>query len=128
RGGAELMVRGAPARRYAKALFQLASENGQVPAVRAELDALVELLDASPTLAGVLLQPLPPVAPRTAVLEAVGERLGSGPLLRSFCRVLIEHRRLVDLAPIRLEYGRLPDEPGGLRRGTRRRRGAPRSA
>ncbi len=109
------MARGAAGRRYAKALFQLASESGQVAPVRAELDELDALLRASPALAGVLLQPLQPVEQRRAVLASVADRLGAGPLLRSFYQVLIEHRRLVDLGAIRAEYGRLADEQAGLR-------------
>jgi F-type H+-transporting ATPase subunit delta len=114
------MARGGAARRYAKALFQLASENAQVAPVRGDLDALCNLLAESPELGDVLLQPLYPVEQRRSVLAAVADRLGAGPLLRSFCRVLIEHRRLVDLEAIRAEYARLADEQAGLRRATLR--------
>jgi len=110
------MARGAAGRRYAKALFQLATEAGQVAQVRGDLDALAALLVASPELAGVLLQPLRPVAERRRVLEAVAERMGAGALLRHFYQVLIAHRRLVDIEAIRAEFSRLADEQAGLRR------------
>jgi len=110
------MAKGAAGRRYAKALFQLASEAGQVAPVRAELDALATLLVENAELAGVLLQPLRPVAERRRVLEAVAARMGAGALLRHFYQVLIAHRRLVDIEAIRVEFARLADEQAGLRR------------
>jgi F-type H+-transporting ATPase subunit delta len=110
------MAQGAAGRRYAKALFQLASEAGQVAALRKDLDALAELLAESPELASVLLQPLRPVAERRKVLAAVAERMGAGPLLLRFYQVLIDHRRLVDIEAIRAEFARLADEQAGLRR------------
>jgi F-type H+-transporting ATPase subunit delta len=110
------MGQGAAGRRYAKALFQLASEAGQVAQVRRELDHLATLLAESPELAGVLLQPLRPVAERRKVLAAVAERMHAGPLLRPFYQVLIDHRRLVDLESIRVEFAGLADEQAGLRR------------
>jgi F-type H+-transporting ATPase subunit delta len=108
----------AAARRYAKALFQLAEEAGQVAPVRGELDALAKLLAEHRELAEVLLQPLHPVAQRRAVMAGVAERLGGSALLRSFLSYLIDRRRLVEFAAIRAEYARLADERAGVTRAT----------
>lgn len=110
------MASGAAARRYAKALFQLAAESGQVAQVRGEMGALAALLEQSPELAGVLFQPLYPVEQRAAVLAAVTERLQAGALLRRFYQVLIDHRRLLDFEAIRAEFERLADESAGVER------------
>lgn len=110
------MAKGAAARRYAKALFQLAAEAGEVEKVRAEMGALAQLLEQSPELAGVLLQPLYPVSQRSAVLAAVAERLSSSTLLRRFYQVLIDQRRLLDFEAIRAEFERLADEAAGVER------------
>lgn len=110
------MAKGAAARRYAKALFQLAAEAGEVEKVRAEMGALAQLLEHSPELAGVLLQPLYPVSQRSAVLAAVAERLSSSTLLRRFYQVLIDQRRLLDFEAIRAEFERLADEAAGVER------------
>jgi len=104
----------AAARRYANALFQLAEEGGQVDEIRAQLDALAALLERSPELAQVLMQPLYPVKERRAVMNAVAERLAAGPLLRQFWAYLIDRRRLVQFEAIRGEYGRLADERAGV--------------
>jgi F-type H+-transporting ATPase subunit delta len=106
------------ARRYAKALFQLAEETGAVAEVRGQVDALSTLLAEHGELGDVLLRPLYPVAQRRAVMAAVAERLGAGPLLRSFLSYLIDRRRLLDFAAIRAEYGRLADERAGITRAT----------
>ena len=106
------------ARRYAKAMFQLAEESGSAADVRGQLDALAKLLAEHGELGEVLLRPLYPVAQRRAVMAAVAERLGAAPLLRSFLSYLIDHRRLVDFAAIRDEYGRLADERAGIVRAT----------
>ncbi len=104
----------AAARRYARALFSLASESGNAEGVQHELDAMGELLDRNPQLAASLFRPLHPVASRRALLEAICERLGTSALLRSFYSLLIDQRRLVDFPAIRVEFGRLADGAAGL--------------
>jgi F-type H+-transporting ATPase subunit delta len=106
------------ARRYAKALFQLAEEAGRVIEVRGELEALASVLADHRELSGVLLRPLHPVAQRRAVLAAVADRLGASPLFKSFLSFLIDRRRLLQLDVIGAEYGRLADERAGLTRAT----------
>lgn len=108
------MASGAAGRRYAKALFQLASEVGQVAAVRAELDGLAVVIAENPAFADVLHQPLYPVKERRAVLDAVAERIQASALLRRFYQVLIDHRRLLDFETIRAEFTRLADEQAGV--------------
>ena len=108
------MAKVAAARRYAKALFSIASEESGVPAVRDELARLARLLAESAELRGVLLQPLHPAAQRRAVLGAVAERIGAGPLLRRFLSFLVDQRRLVDFESIRAEYERLADAAAGM--------------
>jgi F-type H+-transporting ATPase subunit delta len=110
------MAKAAAARRYAKALFSLARDDGRVDAVRGEVDRLGALLAESGELRAVLLQPLHPVAQRRSVLAAVAERLGASPLLRSFLSFLVDQRRLVDFDTIRAEYARLADDAAGVRK------------
>ena len=108
------MARTTAARRYAKALFSLAREDGRVAEVRAEVERLGRLIEESPELRGVLLQPLHPVAERRAVLAAVAERLGASPLLQHFLSFLVDQRRLVDWEAIEAEFARLADAAAGL--------------
>jgi F-type H+-transporting ATPase subunit delta len=110
------MARGAAARRYAKALFELAKEGGQVAAVVGELTSMGDLLEGSPELHDVLFRPLHPVSQRRGVLNGVTERIGASPTVQSFFSLLIDQRRLVDFPAIREEFERLASEDAGLRR------------
>ncbi len=110
------MARGAAARRYAKALFELARDADRVVPVRDELDTLGGLLDEHEELASVLLQPLHPASQRRGVLNGLLERMNASELLRHFLAFLIDQRRLLDLEAIRGEYARLADEAAGKKK------------
>jgi F-type H+-transporting ATPase subunit delta len=103
-------------RRYARALFSIASEDGNVASVREELRRLGALLEESPELRDVLLQPLHPAAERRRVLEGVAEKLAASSLLRRFYSYLIDQRRLVAFDQIEAEFVRLADEAAGKKK------------
>ncbi len=106
----------AAARRYARALFALAKEMENVPAVRRELDELAALLDENPALSRSLFRPLHPAAQRRGLLRAVCARAGTSTRLRNFYSFLIDQRRLVDFPAIRHEFGVLADDAAGRTR------------
>ena len=110
------MARGAAARRYAKALFELAKEAEKVAEVVGELTSMEDLLEGNPELHGVLFRPLHPVAQRRAVLDGVTDRIGASPTVQNFFSLLIDQRRLVDFPAIHEEFERLVSEDAGLRR------------
>jgi F-type H+-transporting ATPase subunit delta len=107
------MVRTAAARRYAKALFQIACEDASVEGVRGELDRLEELFEELPELRDALFRPLHPVAQRRAALTAVAERLGTSASVQNFYAFLIDQRRIVHFSEIREEFERLAEEAEG---------------
>jgi F-type H+-transporting ATPase subunit delta len=107
------MRSGAVARRYARALFALAREDGRIEEVRRELDALCELVEGSEDLANAILRPLFPSRERRQVLRAVCERLGASDTLRRFCSFLVDRRRVVELDAIRAAFAALADEAAG---------------
>jgi len=102
------------ARRYARALFSLATEEQQVPRLREQIEGMSKLFDSEPALRRALFRPLHPVAERRAVLRAVSERLGLDGVLRNFLVYLVDQRRLVAFDAICDEYARLADEAAGL--------------
>jgi F-type H+-transporting ATPase subunit delta len=104
----------AAARRYAKALFQIAHEDRRVSEVSDELDTLATLLDENQELKDALLTPLHPVKDRKGVLAAIAQSTQTSPAVTNFYRYLIDQRRLVDFYGIREEYQRLADEDAGL--------------
>ena len=110
------MKSGAAARRYARALFALAREEGRIEEVRRELDALGALLDANAELSHAILRPLFPSGERRRALRAVCERLGSSDTVRRFCSFLVDRRRIIELEAVRTAYGALADEAAGRMR------------
>ena len=103
----------AAARRYARALFSLAKEEGRVAEIRQELEQLANLLAESEDLHHALFRPLHPVAERRAVLREVADRLGFSATARNFFSFLVDQRRLVDFEGIREGYERLADAAAG---------------
>lgn len=107
------MQSSAAARRYARALFSLARDEGAVESARGELRRVASLLDTAPELRAAVFRPLHPVAERRAVLRAVGARLNLSRNVHNFLLYLIDQRRLVDFDAIQSEYERLADEAAG---------------
>jgi len=110
------MRAGSSARRYARALFALAGEEGRVEEVRRELDALVALIEGNEELSHAIFRPLHPAAERRRVLRATCERLGASPTLQRFCAFLVDQRRVVEIAEIRAAYAALADAAAGRMR------------
>ena len=113
RAGGHSVSNTAAARRYASALFSLASDEGEAQSIREQLDGMNRLLDENPELRRRLFQPLHPVVERRSVLIGVCERGGLSRSVQNFFSYLIDQRRLVDFAGIRDEYERLADEAAG---------------
>jgi F-type H+-transporting ATPase subunit delta len=104
----------AAARRYARALFAIAAENGAVAQVRSELARVAELFESDPALRSTLFRPLHPVAERRAVLRSLCEHLALMPSVQNFFAYAIDQRRLVDFDAIRGEFEALADAEAGL--------------
>lgn len=105
------------ATRYARALQELAVEQGQTEAWGAEVDRLVQIVSA-PELADRLLSPQLPDRARLEAVTAIGEKLGLSFPLRSFAVVVARHGRLADLPAIAQAYQRLLDQRLGRARAT----------
>jgi len=101
------------ARRYSRALFSIAQDDGSTDTVRAELETLAKLVDETPELRDELFRPLRPVRVRRNVLSSVAERLGFSTTVKNFLTFLIDQRRFVDFTAIKDEFERLADEAAG---------------
>ena len=89
------------ARRYARALFSVGREAGEVRRLLEELDVLTEEILESDELRRVLFAPIHPRAERKGVLSSIGERLGLSPELRAFVALLVDENRTTLLPAIR---------------------------
>jgi F-type H+-transporting ATPase subunit delta len=104
------------AKRYAKALFNLAHEEGRIEQYREELAGIVDLFEANPNLASVLQSPLYPEAARKAIMASVVTSANLSPILASLMNLLIEKNRIAHLAGIKDYYLGLIDDHANVAR------------
>lgn len=104
------------AKRYAKALFNLALEGGQVEQYCQELDGFAGLLREAPSVADAIQNPLYPEATRKSIFATVAEKSGLTPIMRSYVGLLLEKGRLQHLPEIAEYYHRLMDEHANIAR------------
>jgi F-type H+-transporting ATPase subunit delta len=103
----------AVARRYAKALWMLAREEGRLEPVAQELQTFARVLADDAALRDALLRPWVKAATKRAIVLAVTERLGVSALSRNFLALVAQRRRLAVLADIIDAYQALVDEGAG---------------
>jgi F-type H+-transporting ATPase subunit delta len=103
------MIVGAIARRYAKALFSLADEQGQVEKWSSGLDALGQALASSPELRETLSSPAFEKEQRRGVVASIGASLGLAETVRNFLLLLADRNRLAYLPAIVANFRDLAD-------------------
>jgi F-type H+-transporting ATPase subunit delta len=103
----------AAARRYARAVFELAESEGQVDAWARRLEQLREVL-SDPEVARVLTNPTIATDERMALVS----NLFDGGEATNLAKLLIESDRVRDVGAIAEEFERLADEAGGRVRAT----------
>ncbi len=103
------MIVGSIARRYAKALFSLADEQGQVEQWSTALDALGRALASSPELRETLESPLFEKEQRRNVVAALGKSIGLAETPSSFLLLLADRTRLAYLPAIIQDFRDLAD-------------------
>lgn len=103
----------ATARRYAKAVFMIGSEEGTVDAVARELSDLAATLKGSPELLELLSSPVVRADARQAVMKDVLARSGVSATVRNLALLLTDRRKGALLPEVAEAYGRLSDEKAG---------------
>jgi F-type H+-transporting ATPase subunit delta len=106
------MIEGKLSRRYAAALFQLASETRNAEEIGAELDRFYQLYASTP-LRTVLTNPAFDIRSRKNVALQTAQQLQLSPLTIRFLSLLIDRDRLAHLDSIIGFYHRLEDEARG---------------
>ncbi len=110
------MISSGAARRYARALFSLARDDGSVDAVREQIAGLADLLSSNDELRHAILRPLHPSKERRAALDGVCQRLGVSDTVRNFCAFLVDQRRVIEFEAIRNAFVELADAAAGVER------------
>jgi F-type H+-transporting ATPase subunit delta len=112
------MVNVSIARRYARALLDVAAEAQRTDAVAEQLAAFVTIFEKSRELSDVLLNPAYTRAQRSQVVEALMGMLGTvEPVLANTLRLLVERNRLIYLPDISRVYRDMADVRAGRARG-----------
>lgn len=82
------------AKRYAKALVQLAEEEKTVDKTKADLDAFTSAVDALPALQKLFASPIFTPENKKAVIKELAEKLGMQPTTQRFVEHLAETGRI----------------------------------
>ena len=103
------MIVGSIARRYAKALFSLADEQGQVEKWSSGLDGLGRALASSPELRETLSSPMFDREQRRGVVGELAKSLGLPETVRNFLLLLADRNRVGYLSAIVVNFRDLAD-------------------
>ena len=104
------MKGGAAARRYAKALMELARRDGIIAEIGTQLQQHEALLRVNVPLQRVLENPSINVQVKIDILTTLLERTEPAPLMGNFLLLLVKKRRLRHLEAICLHYERMASE------------------
>lgn len=107
------MPRETAARRYARALFEIAQEEGTLERFEGELVRVVDLLGSNDDLQHVLLNPVFEADARKQIVRELAVRLSVGPLVTNFLCLLLDKRKLAQLPAIARIYRELVDRAAG---------------
>jgi len=101
------------AARYAEALFDLARERGLIEKIRAELDLLVQTVEAAAGLRALMERPdVDPERKIAIITAALGGRFSETVL--ALLGTLIRHRRGAEIPALADAYRELADEAAGV--------------
>ncbi len=104
--------------RYARALFELGEETGQLEVLAQEVAAIAEVFAASGDLRAVLDNPLIEEPQRDGVLAALARRLRLGPLVVNLLRLMARRHRMAALPDVARTLQSLVDQKSGVLRAT----------
>ena len=106
------------AKRYAKALFEVAKDDGKLKAYGDEIADIAKLLADNHELKQALLNPAIGVIEKKDLWSAILKRLELAPMSYNFLMVLMDHSRLSQLNGVVASYFELLDEDQGIKRAT----------
>ena len=107
------MKRSEISKRYARAIFGIAREEGKTEEYFGELKGFNDLLAQNDNLKGFMVNPVFAKADKMAVLEKVARKAALSPIMRSFLRILIDKGRIGALAEIQDWYQESLDQLSG---------------
>lgn len=110
------MSTNAIARRYARALIQLASEQGAVERFHAELQTFSGVIESAPELGELIGAPGRGVEEKRTLVKSLIVPLGVSKTIADFLLLLLDKKRMGALSQIIAEYRMLADQAAGILR------------
>ena len=107
------MIQGSIAKRYAKALIELAQEEGLIEEFGEELGSIATVLEEVPELFNSLRNPAVPKEKRREIMEAVVDQAKPHRMVRNFLLLVLDRGRIECLPGMALTYRELADEIEG---------------
>lgn len=101
------------AERYARSLFDLASESNAIAKVEADLSSFERLLASSPDLDRLIKSPVFSAEDQFRAIAAIADKAKIGGLTGNFLRVVANNRRLFSVPGIIAAYRRFAAEARG---------------
>ncbi|MGA7827120.1 MAG: ATP synthase F1 subunit delta [Geobacteraceae bacterium] len=112
------MSTNAIARRYAKALIQIAVGQQAVEQYYMELQEFLRTLEASPEAMALLSEPGVRIEVKRELVKTLNEQLGISKTIGDFILLLLDKKRLFFLASITTSYRAFGDDVAGILRST----------
>jgi F-type H+-transporting ATPase subunit delta len=107
------MVTGSLARRYARAIFQIGTANGNLDQIGSDLRSLAKAMHDSAELVTVLTNQAIRRADRRRVIDSLLERIGAVPHAKNLVHLLLDGERLASLAAISREVDAMIEAKSG---------------
>lgn len=101
------------AKRYARALYDLAQEEGKEKQFLSELESIVELVASSEELKGILESPLYDIILKKRIIAEVASKISLSAYMLNFLNILLDKDRFSVLGEIVDAYSRILDEISG---------------
>ena len=102
------------ARRYATALADVISEQGEVAEVRDELSKWEQMVLSNPSLLEIFSNPTVGYEQKQKVLSELISRTKARPTTANFLRVLLRNQRMADLPQVTARLSQILDERSGV--------------
>jgi F-type H+-transporting ATPase subunit delta len=107
------MVTGSLARRYARAVLEIGTANGNLDKLGADLRSLARAMHDSAELITVLTNPAIRRADRRRVIDGLLQRIGAEPHTRNLVYLLLDGERLASVAAISREVDAMIEAKAG---------------
>jgi len=107
------VITGSLARRYARAVFELGTQNNNLAQLGADLKSLAKAMKESTELTGALSNPAIRRADRRRVIDALLQRINAQPMTKNLVYLLLDGERLASLPDIAREVDAMIEAKAG---------------